>query len=177
MAEKPLFFKTRNFPLSPQRSARSLCIINPERNQSTLNTSSTMKTNVKVLALAAALLAVSAGAAPFAHAATPGTVEPKDPAEAAVASLTVASYRAANANSLRVFVQKATESMAWVKIKNAAGQDLFEQGIARHATGKAFKFDLSELPAGHYTVEVSNRQKKVVTAFNVKPAQPVVAVR
>lgn len=134
-----------------------------------------MKTNVKILALAASLLAVSTGAAPFAHATTPGTVEPATTAEAAAASLTVASYRAANANSLRVFVQKNTESMVWVKIKNAAGEDLFGKGIARHATGKAFKFDLAALPAGQYTVEVSNRQKKVVTAFTVKPAQPVVA--
>lgn len=127
-----------------------------------------MKTNVKVLALAAALLA----AAPFAQATTPGTVSGTvEPKETAAASLTVASYRAANANSLRVFVQKTTDAMAWVSIKNAAGEELFEKGIAKHATGKAFKFDLAELPAGHYTVEVSNRQKKVVTAFHVKPAQ------
>jgi hypothetical protein len=122
-----------------------------------------MKTNVKILALAAALLA-----APFAHATTPGTVEPK---ETAATSFAVASYRAANSNTMRVFVEKNTESMVWVRLKNAAGEELFEKGIAKHATGKAFKFDLAALPAGHYTMEVSNRQKKVVTAFNVKPAQ------
>lgn len=128
-----------------------------------------MKTNVKILALAAALLA-----APFAHATTPGTVEPKDPtaAEAAAASFNVGSYRAANSNNLRVFVEKTNRSAVRVEIKNAQGEVLYERAIAKHATGKSFKFDLAELPAGHYTMEVSNRQKKVVTAFNVKPAQP-----
>lgn len=130
-----------------------------------------MKTNVKILALAAALLS-----APFANATTPGTVEPKETTETAATSFSVGSYRAANSNSLRVFVQKNTESMVWVKIKNAAGEELFEKGIAKHATDKAFKFDLAELPAGHYTMEVSNRQKKVVTAFNVKPVQPAAVV-
>ena len=125
-----------------------------------------MKRSLQTLALAASLLAT-----PFTHAITPGTVEPTTAEATAAASLTVASYRATNANSLRLFVQKTTDAMAWVRIKNAAGEELFEKGIAKHATGKAFKFDLADLPAGQYTVEVSNRQKKVVTAFNVQPAR------
>lgn len=132
-----------------------------------------MKTNVKILALAAALLA-----APFAHATTPGTVEPKEPtaAEAAAASFNVGSYRAANSNSLRVFVEKNNRSVVRLEIKNAQGEVLYERAVPKHATDKAFKFDLAELPAGHYTVEVSNRQKKVVTAFNVKPVQRAAVV-
>ena len=127
-----------------------------------------MKRSLQTLALAASLLA-----APFAQATTPGTVEPTTTAEAAAASLTVASYRTATANSLRVFVQKTTDAMAWVRIKNAAGEELFEKGIAKHATGKAFKFDLADLPAGQYTIEVSNRDKKDVKTVELKTPAPV----
>lgn len=128
-----------------------------------------MKTNVKVLALAAALLAVSTGAAPFAHATT---VEPKETVEAAN-SFSVNARLMANRAEVRFHVQKNTPAPVRIEMKNADGEVLFTNVLGKKSPGKAYALNVDALPDGQYTIEVSNRDKKDVKTFELKTAAPV----
>ncbi len=134
-----------------------------------------MKTNFKTLALAASLLIAPLAAA---LATTPGTVEPKEPtAIEANNSLSVNAFRVAGTANLRMFIQKNDQSAVRVELKNEEGELFYESAIGKRANGKAYLLNLSELPNGHYTIEVSNRDKKVVKAFDLTTPARQVAVK
>lgn len=128
-----------------------------------------MKRAFQTLALAAALLA-----APFAHATTPGTVEPKEPtAMEAANSFTVNARLSANRGEIRFYVQKNTPSPVRIEMKNADGEVLFTSMLNKQSTGKAYALKVADLPDGEYTIEVSNRDKKDVKTFALKTPAPV----
>lgn len=108
-------------------------------------------------------------AAPAAIATTPASADPKNPTEAA-ASFSLNAFQVSESNRLRLFVQKNSPAVVWVELKNEQGELLFESAIGKRAAGRAFAFDLRELPAGHYTLEVGNHDKKVVKGFRLQPA-------
>jgi hypothetical protein len=123
-----------------------------------------MNPSLKLLALAASLLGTSTAAL----ATTPGTVEPMTtPSVTAENAFSVNAFRVANKTDLRMFVQKNAATAVWVELKNEQGDVLFESTIGKRQAGRAYSLKLSELPVGHYTLEVSSRDKKVVKAFNL----------
>lgn len=127
-----------------------------------------MKRTIKLLALAAALLAT-----PFAHATTPGTVEPKDPASVEAAnSFTVNARLVANRNEVRFHIQKNIPAPVRMEMKNAEGEVLFTSTLNKQSTGKAYALKVADLPDGQYTIEVSNRYKKDVKTFALKTSAP-----
>ncbi len=134
-----------------------------------------MKTNFAVLALAATLLAASFTNA---NATTPGTVEPKEPVGIEAAnSFSVSTRLVSDSRELRFFVQKNAPSAVRVELKNEQGDLLFESVIAKRSNGKAFSLKMNDLPDGHYTIEVSNRDKKEVKAFDLKTPERQVAIK
>jgi flagellar hook assembly protein FlgD len=136
-----------------------------------------MKRTLQTLALAASLLAVSTVAAPFANATTPGTVEPKEPvAVEAANSFSVYAKLSGNRNELRFFVQKSTAAPVWIELKNADGEVLYTSALGKRCNGKALVLNVSELPDGQYTVEVSNRDKKDVKSFVLQTPAPTRSV-
>jgi len=134
-----------------------------------------MKRALKTLALAATLLA-----APFAHASTPGPVEPIEPvAVEAANSFSVNARLTANRDVLRFHVQKNTPAPIRIEMKNADGEVLFTSTLGKQSTGKAYTLKVAGLPDGSYTIEVSNRDKKDVKSFELQTPASVrqVAIR
>ena len=128
-----------------------------------------MKTTVKILALAASLLV-----APFAHATTPGTVEPKERTSVEAAnSFSVNARLLANRSELRFHVQKNTPAPVRIEMKDADGEVLFTSTLGKQSNGKAYSFKVADLPDGRYTIEVSNRDKKDVKTVELKTPAPV----
>jgi hypothetical protein len=128
-----------------------------------------MKRAFQTLALATALLA-----APFAHATTPGTVEPQKPASVEAAnSFSVNARLTASRDVLRFHVQKNTPAPIRIEMKNAEGEVLFTSTLGKQCTGKAYALKVADLPDGQYTIEVSNRDKKDVKTVELKTPAPV----
>lgn len=125
------------------------------------------------LQLAATAFAVVAALliAPATSATIPASADPKEPVEAS-ASFSVKAYQVSDSNRLRLFVQKVSPSVVWVEFKNGQGELLFQRALGKRALGRAFSIDLSELPVGYYTLEVGNRDKKVVQGLHVRSLAP-----
>lgn len=121
-----------------------------------------MQTNLKALALAAAVLTTSLVAPLAANASTVNPATGK-----AEATFTVNTFRAAKSTNLRVFIQKDNQAAVRVTLKNEAGEVFYETTLGKNQPGKALSLDLSQLPDGHYVVEVSNRDKKEVKSFTL----------
>jgi hypothetical protein len=71
------------------------------------------------------------------------------------AAYEVAMYTATNGN-LRLALDKQKGGRVTVSMKNDKGYTLFTQYVGKRETQSRFMFDISELPDGIYTVEVSN---------------------
>jgi hypothetical protein len=130
-----------------------------------------MKTNVKRIALAVALLA-----APLA--ATVAAPAPHDPAEPAAkpASFSVSAFRTNSPLKVRVNVQNSDAQRLKVTLKNGNGEVMFLEYLSKKEAGRAFAFDLTGAEDGTYTVEVSNRREKVTRSFDVSTPQRAVSL-
>lgn len=130
-----------------------------------------MKTNAKILALAAALLA-----APAALQAAPALTDPVV-APAAPTSFSVTAYHLVNSNSLRVYVQKTSAAPVTITLRNAKGITLYEDKLGKKENAKALSLIMNEQPDGAYTLEVSSGAEKVTKAFTLKTPQRTIALK
>ena len=130
-----------------------------------------MKTNVKVFALAAALLS-----APVALQAAPVVTDPVV-APAAPTSFSVTTYHLVNSNALRVYVQKTSAAPVTITLRNAKGIALFEDKVGKKENLKALSLIMSEQPDGEYTLEVSNGAETVTKSFTLKSPQRTIALK
>ena len=117
-----------------------------------------MKNNFNVLALVVALVV----ATPFVSQATEMPVGQTPPT-----TFSANAFRAINPTKVRLMVQKNTACTVWIEVKNEAGTVLFDQVMGKKETNKAFSLDLSTLPDGSYTVEVSSKTEKYTKTFDL----------
>ena len=129
-----------------------------------------MKTNVKILALAAALLSapVSLQAAPVL---TDPVVTP-----AAPTSFNVSAYHLVNSNALRVYVQKKGAAPVSITLRNAKGIALYEDKMGKKENLKALSLVMSQQPDGEYRLEVTNGAEQVTKTFTLKTPQRTIAL-
>ncbi|QJD80259.1 T9SS type A sorting domain-containing protein [Spirosoma rhododendri] len=71
------------------------------------------------------------------------------------AAYEVSMYTATNGN-LRLALDKQKGGRVTVSMKNDKGNTLFTQYVGKRETQSRFMFDISALPDGVYTVEISN---------------------
>lgn len=129
-----------------------------------------MKTNAKILALAATLLA-----APFALQAAPAATDPVV-APAAPTSFSVGAYHLVNSNALRVYVQKNTAAPVTITLRNAKGIALYQDKLGKKESTKALSLVMTQQPDGQYTLEVSNGAETVTKSFTLKTSERTVAL-
>lgn len=129
-----------------------------------------MKTNAKLLALAAALLS-----APVALQAAPAVTDPAV-APAAPTSFSVTTYHLVNSNALRVYVQKTGTASVTITLRNAKGLVLFEDKVGKKENLKALSLLMREQPDGEYTLHVSNGAEAVTKSFTLKTPPRTIAL-
>ena len=130
-----------------------------------------MKTNVKVFALAAALLPalIPLQRSPL--------VRGRVFAPSAQPSISVTTYHLVNSNALRVYVQKTSAAPVTITLRNAKGIALFEDKVGKKENLKALSLIMSEQPDGEYTLEVSNGAETVTKSFTLKSPQRTIALK
>lgn len=74
---------------------------------------------------------------------------------------------ASNSGKIHVNVDKYTDSRAVVLITNKSGQVMYRETIARDTDKFRKTFNVNELPAGTYTIEVSANGQKTEKNFEV----------
>jgi|GEM_PF-3312880 len=120
-----------------------------------------MNTNLKVLALAAAVLTTSL--------ATPLAAQATEPVATIVQPTTFAinAFRSINPMKIRLHIENKAHQSLNVVVRNDQGQALYNYAVSKRETGKAFAFDLSELPDGQYIVEVSSKNETLRKTFDL----------
>ena len=120
-----------------------------------------MKTNFHVLALAAAVFTTSLMAPLATRADEPATVQTQP------TTFAVNAFRSINPLKLRVMISKKDHASLQITLKDQAGQALFAEVIGKKERSKALSFDLSGLPDGSYTVEVSSKTESYTKTFDL----------
>ncbi len=93
------------------------------------------------------------------------------PGKQAVAYAT--SFYTAVDGRLVLSLEKQAGNVVSVRLVNTKGATLFTQNVAKRQTSAQLRLDVSQLPDGDYSVEVSNGEK--VTTHQVTIATPAVA--
>ncbi len=130
-----------------------------------------MQTNLKALALAAAVLSTSL-AAPLAAQATEPVATIAQPT-----TFAINAFRSINPLKIRLHVENKAHQVLNVVLRNEQGQALYTRALSKHETGKAFAFDLSELPDGPYTVEVSSKSETLRKTFDLTTPDRTLALK
>ncbi|GAB3279080.1 hypothetical protein GCM10027347_53630 [Larkinella harenae] len=112
-------------------------------------------------------------------------------------AITAASFNPANANpnhpkkaaafqtgiytttqgKLQVAIQKETTSPILVQLRNAKGEEVFSQRMAKRQQAVRFRMDVSHLPDGVYQVVVSNGVETTTKEVTLATQQPVATPR
>ncbi|MFT4032330.1 MAG: hypothetical protein QM669_07910 [Siphonobacter sp.] len=149
-----------------------------------------MKTSIKSL-FATALVAFSVAtvsAAPVLHewllrpllifsvatvSAAPANEDPKAPVKASYAINIFKSQE----NKVNFLLEKVKGKKLTITLRNAKGESLFSENLAKNTEGYARRFDMSSLTDGIYTIEVTDGetiQKKEINLNTEQPARLVV---
>ncbi len=133
-----------------------------------------MKTLIKSLALATALttacfVSQTAVAAPLSGTNVPTLA----PAKLAHASFQASVYSLTNSPVMRVAIDKAPTGSMDVLVKNAKGEVLFTEHVAKKQSQFRASFNLSELEDGTYRVEITNGQDTTTHEFTIATKTPV----
>lgn len=89
----------------------------------------------------------------------------------------VAVYPAAAPMLLRVAVEKQTDQPLTIRLRDASGKMLEEQYLGRKQGNFQYRFNLSDLADGTYSVEVSNGTEKSVHPITLTTPNRTVAVQ
>ncbi|MCY7349569.1 MAG: hypothetical protein LH606_02735 [Cytophagaceae bacterium] len=130
-----------------------------------------MKTNFKALALAAAVFTTSLIAPLAVRADEPATAQNQP------TSFAVNAFRAINPLKLRVMISKKDHAVLQVALKDGDGTTLFEEVMWKNEMCKALSLDLSALPDGQYTVEVSSKTEKFTKTFDLSTPSRTLAMK
>jgi len=98
------------------------------------------------------------------------------PGKQAVAYAT--SLYTANDGRLVLSMEKQAGNYLTVRVNKANGKTLLTQQVAKRQTSAQVRFDLSQLPDGEYTIEVSNGEKVTThqVSLNTASATPADAM-
>jgi hypothetical protein len=118
-----------------------------------------MKTIIKTLFVAVALVATS-----FAN------VKANNPSK--TKSFEVGIYQSVNTLKLNLMVEKQVGNKLNVVIKNDKGEVLYTETIAKNDAKYHGKYDFSQLGDGHYSVEISTGNEKIVKNINLSTNTP-----
>ncbi len=68
---------------------------------------------------------------------------------------------------LRLNIEKEIRSSTWFIVRNSKGDVLIKEMVGRNAMKYAMRFDVSNLDAGNYTLEILSRGEKEVRPFSI----------
>ncbi len=115
------------------------------------------QTLLAALLLAAPTLATTANATTLNRADEPTTASH---VVTTTTAFRVAVYAGAKPMVIKVFVEKTTANSMMIRVVNERGIALEEQTIGRRQGSFQYRFDLSELADGNYSVEVTSGSDK-----------------
>lgn len=82
-------------------------------------------------------------------------------------SFKVGMYNVQNSHLLKVFVEKKRGESMIVEIKNKNGQTVVTKYLDKKSSKAAICFDLEDLEAGNYSMEISNKNEVFVKEINL----------
>lgn len=96
---------------------------------------------------------------------------PEDPARAAGSTYAVNAFNGKE-GKINFLVEKMKGKKLTVRLRDAKGQALFVEDIAKNAEGYARRFDVSTLEEGSYTLEVTDGETTLKKSVEIRREAP-----
>ncbi|MBO9637267.1 MAG: hypothetical protein J7576_03785 [Siphonobacter aquaeclarae] len=96
---------------------------------------------------------------------------PEDPSRAAGSTYAVNAFNGKE-GKINFLVEKMKGKKLTVRLRDAKGQALFTEDIAKNAAGYARRFDVNSLEEGTYTLEVTDGETMVKKAVEIHREAP-----